>query len=317
MASTRIFYASDAHGSDRTFMKFVNAGKYYKADVLIMGGDITGKMVIPIVKQDDGTLECSFLGRTYAPRTAEDAANLQTLIADSGYYYCILSKEQMNEFGRDPNKVNELFSELMVERAKKWVETCEKRLEDTKIRCFILPGNDDQHAIDTIFDGVSRVINPEGKVILIDDQHEMISTGYANITPFGCPRDIPEEELAKRIEAMTSQVKDMRKCIFNFHCPPYGSGLDTAVKLDENLKPVTEGGNVLPTSCGSTAIHEAIKRHQPLLGLHGHIHESRGTAKIGRTLCLNAGSEYSEGILRGAIINLDDDKIKGFLLTSG
>jgi len=162
------------------------------------------------------------------------------------------------------------------------------------------------------------VINPEEKVVPVDDKHEMISTGYTNITPWNCPRDVSEEELAKKIENMTSKVTNMKNCIFNFHCPPYDSSIDSAPKLDKDLKPaVSPGGEMLMIPVGSTAVRAAIEKYQPLLGLHGHIHESRGTAKIGRTLCLNPGSEYGEGILRGALITLEDDKVKSHQLTSG
>ena len=68
---------------------------------------------------------------------------------------------------------------------------------------------------------------------------------------------------------------------------------------------------------GSSAVRSAIEKHQPLLGLHGHIHESKGFVKIGRTFCVNPGSEYGEGILRGVIIDLEDGKVKNFLLTQG
>jgi Icc-related predicted phosphoesterase len=64
-------------------------------------------------------------------------------------------------------------------------------------------------------------------------------------------------------------------------------------------------------------VRHFIERVQPLLTLHGHIHEAPGHVRIGRTLCINAGSEYAEGILKAAIINLERDRIKGHILISG
>jgi Icc-related predicted phosphoesterase len=116
---------------------------------------------------------------------------------------------------------------------------------------------------------------------------------------------------------MVSKVHDMRNCIFNLHVPPYDCGLDTCPKLDENLKPVYAGSEIMTISSGSKAVRNAIEKHQPVLGLHGHIHESRGFVKIGRTLCLNPGSEYTEGMLRGVVVDLDEKGVKNYLLTVG
>jgi Icc-related predicted phosphoesterase len=138
------------------------------------------------------------------------------------------------------------------------------------------------------------------------------------LTPWRCPRDIPENELLQKIENLASKLQNPGKSIFNIHVPPYGSGLDSAPELDEQFKPKLEpGGRFKMISVGSKAVHEAILKYQPLLGLHGHIHESKGFSKIGRTLCLNPGSEYQEGILRGVLIQLSDGKIKDFMFVSG
>jgi len=146
----------------------------------------------------------------------------------------------------------------------------------------------------------------------------MISCGYSNMTPWNCPRDFPEEELNKKISEMTAQVEEMEKCIFNLHCPPFNTMLDQAPKLDKDLNPsVQPGGGLEMAPVGSTAVREAIQKHQPLLGLHGHIHESKGTFKIGRTLCMNPGSEYAERILRGLLLDIDGNRVKDFMFTSG
>ncbi|MGZ4481647.1 MAG: metallophosphoesterase family protein, partial [Gaiellales bacterium] len=52
--SLTLFYASDIHGSDVLWRKFVNAGRFYGADVLVMGGDIAGKAVVPVVRRNGG-----------------------------------------------------------------------------------------------------------------------------------------------------------------------------------------------------------------------------------------------------------------------
>jgi Icc-related predicted phosphoesterase len=93
--------------------------------------------------------------------------------------------------------------------------------------------------------------------------------------------------------------------VFNVHCPPSDTHLDQAPLLDDDLRPVVDASGIRTTSVGSTSVREAIERHQPVLGLHGHVHESPGASKLGASLCLNPGSEYGDGILRGAIVDLE------------
>lgn len=317
MAKTRIFFATDLHGSEKCFKKFINAGRFYKVNVLIIGGDITGKMLVPIVKYSDGTVRARFFGRDRVARNSRETEELMKIIKSAGFYPYLTKPQEMKEFEDDPEKVKKLFSELTVETLRRWVKLAEERLKGSGIKCYIQPGNDDIFEIDTLLEQSDYIVNPEGKIVWINGHHEMISTGHANLTPWNCPRDLSEEELAKKINGMTFQVERMENCIFNFHCPPYGSQLDVAPELDENLTVVMRRGEVSMVSVGSIAVRDAIKRYQPLLGLHGHIHESRGVYRIGRTLSINPGSEYTEGILRGVIVQLEESGFKSYQLTSG
>jgi len=317
MSQTRIFYATDIHGSQSCFTKFLKAGQFYKAQVLIMGGDITGKMVVPVIEQNDGSYSVNFMGLARTAKGESEVRALEKSITDAGFYAYRTSLSEFQELKADPEKVDSLFSRLMIESLSRWLTMAEESLSRTDLKCFITPGNDDRLDIDPLFERIKRVVNPEGKVVRVDERHEMISTGYANVTPWNCPRDVSEEELARKIESMALEVKDMTNCIFNFHCPPFDSGIDSAPKLDKELKVTVKDGSLSVVPVGSKAIRSAIEKYQPLLGLHGHIHESRGTGKIGRTLCFNPGSEYSEGILRGIVVNIENGRVKGYLPTSG
>ena len=313
----RIFFASDVHGSEVCFRKFVNAGKAYKANVLILGGDITGKMIIPILQQEPGTYAADFSSRTWIIRNNEELENFMKMVRNSGYYPYLTSELEFTELSADRNKVNKLFSELMLETVRRWVKIAEERLRGTGIGCYVTPGNDDRFIIDDALSQSDYIVNPEGKVVSIVGAYEMISTGFSNITPWKTQRELSEGELEKKIENMASNVKNMETCIFNLHCPPFDTLIDRAPQLDETLKVVTKSGEKVMIPVGSVAARNAIKKYQPLLGLHGHIHESRGIEKLGRTLCLNPGSEYNEGILRGVIINLENGAVKNYLFTSG
>jgi len=313
----RIFFASDVHGSEVCFRKFVNAGKAYKANVLILGGDITGKMIIPILQQEPETYTADFSSRTWIIRNNEELENFMKMVRNSGYYPYLTSELEFTELSADRNKVNKLFSELMLETVRRWVKIAEERLRGTGISCYVTPGNDDRFIIDEALSQSDYVVNPEGNVVSIAGEYEMISTGFSNMTPWKTQRELTEDELEKKIENMASNVKNMESCIFNLHCPPFNTLIDRAPQLDETLKVVTKSGEKVIIPVGSVAARNAIRKYQPLLGLHGHIHESRGVEKLGRTLCLNPGSEYNEGILRGVIIDLENGAIKSYLFTSG
>ena len=317
---TRVFYATDIHGSERCFRKLLGAAQVYKADVLVLGGDVTGKMLIPIVDLGNGTFRADYLGTEQIVKTPEQLHRMEQLIADSGYYYRHCTKSEMDELKVSKEKVDKLFVRVMKETLARWVEYAEGVLARTGTSCYITGGNDDiQEVIDEIHE-TEHVKNPDNRVVKIDTAHEMASMGYGNPTPWKCPRDVSEKELGERIEKLMASVSDPANCILNFHIPPLGCGLDTVAKLDDSVYPpkaVMQGGQPVMIGAGSESAQNAIKKYQPLLDLCGHVHESRGACKIGRTLVINPGSEYTEGILRGVIVNIADKKVLSWQLTSG
>ncbi len=314
---TRIFFTTDIHGSEKCFRKFVNAAKFYDANILVLGGDITGKTVVPIVEQNDGTYTCRFLGNNMRLKTEQEVDDVMKNGHDAGYYPYMTTPKEVKEISGEREKVDALFEKLILESIDGWMRLANERLARTGVKCYISPGNDDTPAIDSHLVDTGVVFNPEQKVVKIDDDHEMITLGYTNHTPWDSPREVNESKLEAMLEEMNSQVQDMKNCIFNVHCPPINTIIDQAPALDETLRPIVKSGQVQMTSAGSLAVRKAIEKHQPLVGIHGHIHESRGTVKIGRTQCFNPGSEYTEGILRGLVLDIEDEKVKNYLFTSG
>ena len=319
MKLTRLLHVADLHGSEMCFCKVVKCVEMYKPDVITVCGDLTGKGIVPIVQQSDGSFKSSFYDKVYELRSKEEVTKLVDKIRMNGWYEWHCTPSEIENFRASEEMQARVFKQLIPETMKRWVSLATEALGEKKVRLFMLPGNDDDFVIDEPLNatGSESIVNPEGKVVMIDDEHEMISTGFTNITPWHAERDIPEDELARKIEDMTNKVKNMKSAIFNFHCPPHGTMLDAAPKVDEKLRPVMSGGGVVIAPAGSTAVRAAIEKYQPLLGLHGHIHESRGLEKIGRTLCINPGSEYGEGILHGCIVNLGKDDIRSYLFTCG
>ncbi len=297
------------------FRKFLNAGRFYKADLLIIGGDVTGKVIIPILDKRDGTYEASLYGAKRQAKNDQELAGLVEEIRDIGSYPYVTTSEEMQRLDEDESKRDALFERLMIETIQRWVRLAETRFKGTNIRCFITPGNDDKFCIDEFLES-DYVTNPEGKVLEFDG-YEIMTTGFSNISPWKCPRDISEDRLYEKLEKMAAQVKTPLKAIFCTHDPPYDTLLDLAPKLDSQRRPAMGAVQTELAHVGSTSVRKIIEKYQPIAGLHGHIHESKGVVTIGNTLCINPGSEYAEGILHGAVLNLSDGKIKGHLLTQG
>jgi hypothetical protein len=317
---TRLFFATDVHGSEPTFKKFVNAGKVYGADALILGGDITGKMITPIVRQLDGTYVSHFLEQKQIVKTEEELKDLEKRILTTGAYTTLMEQKDYDAISGEEKKLDELFRQLMRERLLKWMDLANERLKDTHIVCYMTGGNDDAQDIVDLIKDTDHVRNPDNKVVYIDDIHEMASLGWGNPTPWKTPRECSDEEIGERVEKLVSNVKDMNNAVFNFHIPPKDSELDDAAQLDTSFyppRPIYKGGQIMTFGAGSQSIRNAIEKRQPLLGLHGHIHESKGARKIGRTLCVNPGSEYGESIIRGAILDIADGKVLNYQFVSG
>jgi Icc-related predicted phosphoesterase len=317
---SRLFFATDLHGSETCFRKFLKAAEFYKVNVLILGGDITGKMLVPIVETNQGKYRASYLDMDWEFESSEKLVGFEDKVRSAGFYPHRVTQDEMESLKADHSVVEKLFLKLMIHRLESWLSLAEENLKDKNVQCFITGGNDDPFEISDVLRKSQIVADPEDRVVRIDDSHEMISLGYSNPTPWRLPRDVPEETIAQKISEMTSGVENMSNCIFNLHVPPKDSMLDQCPLLDPSVDPpktVTKGGQPVIAGAGSQAVLDAIQKHQPLLGLHGHIHESRAAQKFGRTVCMNPGSEYSEGILRGVIINYDEKKMLTYQFTSG
>jgi Icc-related predicted phosphoesterase len=318
----RLFFATDVHGSEPTFRKFINAGKIYDVDALILGGDITGKMLIPIIdlgiRKYRATLQSNM--QVY---TADELPEFEGRLAKLGFYSAIMSEKEYQAMVDDPGAIHRLFLEKALDRLTAWMQLAEQRLDGTNIRCYITGGNDDFEEVVTIIQQEAKhhVVACEEEVVQLDDDgHNMISLGYSNPTPWKTPREVEEIVLGEHIKKAFEGIEDCSRLVFNMHVPPQDSTLDTCPKLDPSTDPptvITSGGEPVWFGAGSQVVREAIERYQPLLSLHGHIHESRGVIKLGRTTAINPGSEYGEAILRGVIVAISGDQIESSQMTSG
>jgi len=236
-------------------------------------------------------------------------------VRSRGYYPYMTTPEEIAALEKDPARVHQIFLDEVLKVVQQWMELADKKLAESGLCVYCSPGNDDMDEVDDIIRASKRVKLMEGVVTQLDAHHEMITSGWSNRTPWNTHREEDEPQLAARYQKMIAQLKNPRNAIFNIHVPPYKSQLDEAPELDENLRPVLAGNSMKPV--GSTALRKAIEETQPLLGLHGHIHEGRGATRIGKTLCINPGSMYEQGALLGAIIKLGKNKVDDYVLTTG
>ena len=311
----RIFFATDVHGSDVCWRKFLNAGTFHKADVLIMGGDMTGKAMVPIVATADGW-ELSLQDQRHELSTEDDVRAMEKRISGRGYYPVRLTRDEIEAWSDDPALVDARFKAEIVHGVERWMALADERLANSGIRCVVSPANDDMFEIDPIIEAAEHV--ELGEAVTIDlEGMALVSTGWTNPTPWNTFREMPEPELRTRIDEIVGKVPDPSRAIFNFHVPPFGSNLDNAPKLDANMKYVSGGQALIPV--GSRAVRDAILTYRPPLSLHGHIHEGRGAVKLGPTLAVNPGSSYEDGALQAAIVDLDTRKgtVKRYLLING
>jgi Icc-related predicted phosphoesterase len=314
-SETRLYFATDIHGSETCWRKFLNAGKHYEANIMVLGGDMTGKALVPIVEEGQGRWRASLLENRYNFESEDEVKEFEDAVRRRGYYPFRTDPDEMAELESNEDRRNELFYKEMLGTIERWMQMADERLPEG-VECFVSPGNDDQFEVDEIISEAKRVQLAEGRVVEFGD-YQMVSTGWSNRTPWDTYREEDEDALGGRLQKMIEQVNaPPERTIYNFHCPPYGSGLDDAPELTEDLRPKHGGRSIVPV--GSTAVREAIEEGQPALALHGHIHEARGNTRIGRTLCINPGSSYEQGQLLGAVVDLDGkSKVKRFVLTSG
>jgi Icc-related predicted phosphoesterase len=316
MARFTIYFATDIHGSERCFRKFLNAGKAYGADAVILGGDITGKALVPVIEQAGGSWTARVSGKW---ETASDPAELNDIeqrIQTLGFYAYRTSPEEHAKMAADEAYQNLVFDRVMRASVERWVDMADTRLREAGLPCLVMPGNDDIPVVKELLSKSSWLIQGEDRVVDFGP-YQVLSLGYSTVTPWHSPRELSEGEMGRRLTELCERIQPGRPVIFNVHNPPIDSGTDLAFKLTDDMRIVTAGGEPVRAPVGSSAVRTSIEQVQPVLSLHGHIHESRAMNSIGRTKVCNPGSLYPDGILQGVLVTLDRDKVKGFKFVSG
>lgn len=309
--ATRLIFATDLHGSTKCFRQLLRLAGNGPADVIVVGGDVTGKRIVPIIQR--GPAGHHFVplykGQQLELSGRTEVAVFEAQLADEGIYGYRCDEVDFAEFSSKQVANDSVWRSVVENRIAEWAELASAQLSKQRATCFFNAGNDDFFFVDEAIDASGVFVRPEGKVVPVDEHLSMISCGYANLTPFSCPRDVPEERIAEIIAEMADRISDLSRCIFNLHCPPQGTTLDKAAKLNGERRRQLTALGVEEDGVGSVAVREAIEKYQPAVSLHGHIHESAAHEYLGRCLCINPGSEYSEGILRFAILDFTKGKL--------
>jgi Icc-related predicted phosphoesterase len=314
----RLYICSDIHAAERVWRKLLNATRAntYKADAVLIAGDLTGKALVPVVAADGGW-RARVLGQARRARDETELAELERSISDLGYYPVRVTPDELAAMEVDPALVRRLFTEQIVGRVRDWMALAAERLDGSGVPVYVMPGNDDEFEIDPILAASPYCIDVNEKVIDLTPWHQLVSMGWSSPTPWSTPRELPEEEFLDRLSGLMAGVRDARHTVLMTHVPPYDSGLDTAPMLSPELRPTISAGDVLRGPVGSRGVRAAIEQFRPALGVHGHIHESGGERRIGDTLCINAGSEANVGILRGYLVDLGPDGVERTLRVEG
>ncbi|MFL5779084.1 MAG: hypothetical protein ACJ761_09095 [Chloroflexota bacterium] len=313
---TRVFFATDLHGSSKCFRKFINAAPVYRADVLVLGADLAGKAIQTIVRAPAGRWRCTFIGVDHDVADGPELEALERLIEDHGYYALRVEPGEFEAI-REQGRTDEVFLDLMRARLRAWLALADERLRPQGTPLYVMLGNDDPAPLRAVLDEATWATQAEGRVLPLDDSHEIASWGYSNITPWHSHREQTEEELEASLRELTGRLRDPTRAVINVHVPPFGTGLDEAPVLDADLRVVQVLGQVKFAAVGSHAVRTILEDAQPLVGLHGHIHESAGIRRLGRTVAINPGSDYSTGTLNGALLTLERDKVAAHQLVRG
>jgi Icc-related predicted phosphoesterase len=243
------------------FRKFIGTVKFYDIDALVMGGDVFGKTFIPIVEDGGGKFQFEFGGQSFDGVSREELEAYETRFANAGDYSRRFSESEYDAVAGDAKKIEPIFEEVMVERMNHWASLARENLQGTGVRCYWTGGNDDRQELLDRVTANESFVPVEGKVVKLEDGHELASLGWSNPTPWRTPRECSEDELATKLRKIEQAVREPKTAVLNVHPPPYDSTLDMAGKLDDSVsppRPVTSGGHQVLIPVGSKAVRETI-----------------------------------------------------------
>ena len=323
MSVTKILLVADLHGSEVVLNKTLNSAKFYGVKDLIVAGDITGKVLVPILERPDGTLACDLHGMD-REFTRKELPDIQKQIRNAGFYFTKVSPAEYVELAADKSKQRAVFLREMLADLKRFYAKADEKLRPLGTRLYLLAGNDDYPEVAEFIRTTPSdvVVAYDEQVVEFRDGYQIAGYGYSNPTPWFTPREIPEEQLLEGLRRVV-RTADPRRTLLVAHAPPRDTIIDKAPQLTPDLRPVMKAGQLIMTSVGSTSVRTVLEEFRPIVGLHGHIHESSGRDFVGapdrgaRVPVFNPGSEYNAGVLRGVLMTLENGAVRDYVFTKG
>lgn len=320
-AERTIFYVADIHGSDLCFRKWLNAARFYGADVLIVGGDLTGKVLLPIYPATggNGAWTATWRGRHVRLETKAEIDELIRTARNEGTYGYVTTVDEVAAIRASPSLERDIFTRLKLDALREWIRLADQRLADGSVRALVMAGNDDPPEIDALLRTSERLEDVGGAVTEVAPGIHMASVGESTPTPWHTPRELPDAKLGERVAAVADALPKGGTTIWNLHMPPHKTGIDDAPELDDELRVIYDaGGEPRMQPVGSSSIRGLIEERVPTLALHGHIHEGRGRYRLGRTIGANPGSQYQDGVLMGILVRVSaTNGVRDLTFTAG
>lgn len=279
----KILYTADLHGNQILVEKLVKLSNY--SDTLILGGDLCATHFIPII--DDGSeITLYEFNRAVRLENSKQALIQKEKLFQNGFISWYGSLKNFRKLNKE---------EYQTKIQEKSLRATLNKLKTSFENILLILGNDDSSALEKNLNKNKnkKVTNLNEKVIKLNG-YEFVGFSYVPITPFNTYFELTEFELERRLKPLLSRIKNYSSSVWIFHSPPYNSGLD-----------LTAFGPV-----GSKSIKHFIQERQPKLFLCGHIHESPNLVKLGKTICINPGSEPNLGLLKAVLIDLNRMRIK-------
>ncbi len=312
----RLLFATDLHGSTMCFKKFVAASRMYDAELLVLGGDLSAKALVPI-RVRDSSAEFEIYGRSMSETGKGCVDRAVERVEQVGLYPLVLEPGTEVRTEAESMSLPSTFHDAIKSRLRDWATHAAHKL-GSRGRIYTIPGNDDHPCIDTVLDESNVFVSVDRRVVEVGEGLVICGLGASNATPWNTFREMSEEAIADQLALLMAGVPTGAKCIWNVHVPPAGIGLDICDAPDvEGKKSWFANMSPRQVSAGSSSVAAAVRRYQPLLGLFGHVHEGRGAVKVGGTLCVNPGSEYFNSVLHAALIDIEDSSITAAQLISG
>ncbi|MGI0156450.1 MAG: metallophosphoesterase family protein, partial [Thermoplasmata archaeon] len=231
---TRIFFVADLHGSAICWRKFINAAKVYRADVLLVGGDIAAKTLTPIFEENGGW-GVSVEGEKRTVSSLPDLERLEESLRDAATVPFRTNRREWEEMMAAPGKLDEVFERRTLEDLGRWLSWARGRIGTSPTRLCLGLGNDDLTSMEQVIAADEYAELTDREVLRLDDRHELLTLPYSNPTPWKTHRELTEEAIRGHLDAAAAKLERPESAVFNIHVPPYGTPLDLAPRLDDNL----------------------------------------------------------------------------------